>query len=108
MSDSHIEPTSPIAGVRPVRPIRRKPGARPAQRNATPPAATGGSLRAAYSELHVDPDTQEMVVRVRDAATDEMLSELPAKEIHAMDKHLKDYADAAARYRAALLKGSGN
>ena len=109
MSDSRIEPTSPVAGVRAVRPIRRKLWARPAQRGATPAAATGGSLRPAYSEVDVDPDTQEMVVRVRDAATDEVLSELPAKEIQAMNKHLKDYADAAAaaRRHAALHNGSG-
>ena len=108
MSDSRIEPTSPVAGVRAVRPIRRKLGPRPAQPNSTPAATTGGSLRPAYSDVHVDPDTQEMVVRVRDAATDEVLSELPSKEIQAMNKHLKDYADAAARHRAALHNGSGN
>lgn len=107
MSDSRIAPTSPIARVRAVRPIRRKLGPRPAQPNSTPAATTGGSLRPAYSEIHVDPDTQEMVVRVRDAATDEVLSELPSNEIQVMNEHLKDYADTAARLRAALHKGSG-
>src|SRR4051794_20522842 len=109
MSDSRIEPTSPVRGVRAIRPLRRERRARSAQPNVSPAATTGGNLRPVYSEVHVDPDTQETVVRIRDAATDEVLSELSSQEIQTMNKHLKDYADAAAaRHRAALHKGSGN
>jgi hypothetical protein len=46
--------------------------------------ATGGSLRAAYTEFFVDPRTDAVFVRIRDAATDEVLREISSSELSAM------------------------
>ena len=97
--------------MQPVRPEYR--AATPADRKldtpAEPPAATtGGTLRAAYAQFIVNPDTNDVVVRIRDASTDEVLSELPSKDVQAMTQHLKDYADALARRRATGQTGSGS
>lgn len=98
-----VQPVGPTGAVRPVQgdraPVQRR------EHSPEPPAATtGGSLRPAYAQYGIDPDTREVVIRIRDASTDEVLDELPSKEIQAMSKHLRDYAEAMARHRAALQK----
>ena len=111
MSDGHpIQPVSPVSGAGQVQPVRppehHRPSAEPRTPDTDPPAATtGGHLRAAYAQFVVDPDTRDVVVRIRDAATDEVLSELPSKEIQAMTRNLKEYAETLARRRAAQPPG---
>jgi uncharacterized FlaG/YvyC family protein len=60
-----------------------------------------GQLSPAYAQLVINPDTHDVVIRVRDSATDEILREYPSKEVEHMAKYLKDYVDAATRRRAA-------
>lgn len=111
MSDSwdlQIQPTPPVGRPSAVQPIRSEdpvggpghPGPRPGQ--SAPAAATGGSLRAAYAQFVVNPDTRDVVIRVRDSSTDEVLSETPSPEVEAMARYLRDYANTLARHRAAL------
>jgi uncharacterized FlaG/YvyC family protein len=65
-------------------------------------ATTGGNLRAAYAQLIINPDTQDVVVRIKDSATDAVLSEYPNKDVQAMSQYLRQYAETLARRRAAL------
>jgi hypothetical protein len=109
MSDIRIEPPTPVSGaaaVHAVRPPDRSAGApgnqRPAPALSTVVASTGGGLRAAYTQFVVDPDTHDVVVRVRDTATDALIDETPSKEIQQMHKFLKDYAQTMARRKTAL------
>jgi hypothetical protein len=110
MSDKNltVEPTPPIRGAAPVQPVRPERPAgpqadqRPGPHGNSPAASTGGNLRAAYTQFVVDPSTQDVVVKILDAATDQVLSELPSKEIQAMQAYLKNYADTLARHKAAL------
>lgn len=111
MSDSHTPPVRPVTGAGSVQSVRAEhaPGhaaAEPKREPSSPAAATGGTLRAAYAQFVVDSDTREVIVRIHDAATDEVISELPSKEVQAMTKHLRDYAETLARHRAALGGGS--
>jgi hypothetical protein len=70
-------------------------------KNVTPAATTGGNLTAAYAQFAVSQDTHDIVIRIRDAATDRVISETPSPEIQKLTKYLNDYA-AAGRHRAAL------
>ena|SRR5215208_6699208 len=109
-----IEPTPPVVGAGAVQPVRSAgPAATPAElsRNAdrpTPAAATGGSLRPAYSQFVVNTDTNEVVLRIKDSLTDAVLNEFPSKEVQAMSKHLQDYAATMARRRVATQNGSAS
>jgi hypothetical protein len=109
-----IEPTPPVVGAGAVQPVRSAgPAAPPAEpsRNADrlmPAAATGGSLRPAYSQFVVNPDTNEVVLRIKDSLTDAVLNEFPSKEVQAMSKHLQDYAQAMARRRVTIQNGSAS
>jgi hypothetical protein len=107
MSDSQIQRTSPVNGVGSVRPVQPQLDRAPAEHtHVSPEVTTGGNLRAAYAQFIVDADTQDVVVQIRDATTNEVINELPSKEVQAMTKHLRDYAEALAKRRAALQKGS--
>jgi hypothetical protein len=110
MSDIRIEPPTPVSGaaaVHAVRPPDRSPGAPGNQQpvhalSSTVAASTSGGLHAAYAQFVVDPDTHDVVVRVRDTVTDALIVETPSKEIQQMHKFLKDYAQTMARRRTAL------
>jgi hypothetical protein len=114
-SDLRIEPTPAVTSVAPVQPVHhearavesvdRKPAHDP---HAAAAATTGGNLRAAYAQYDVNPDTNDVVLRIRDASTDQVLSETPSKEVQAMSKYLNDYAATLSRHRAALKSPSGN
>jgi uncharacterized FlaG/YvyC family protein len=65
-------------------------------------ASTGGSIRAAYAQFVIDQDTQDVVVRIHDAETHQVISETPSKEIQAMHAYMKNYTDTLSRHRAAL------
>jgi hypothetical protein len=111
MSDNrelHIEPVSPVrgaAGVQPVRP--ESPAGTPATQRPEPghdsvAASTGGNLRAAYAQFVVNPDTNDVVIRIMDSETDMVLNEYPSKEVQAMSSYLQGYANTLARHRAAV------
>jgi len=105
----HVEPTPPVRGVGAVQPVRseRSVGtpavSRPEVSDGQSVAATtGGSLRAAYAQFVVNPDTNGVVMRIKDSVTDAVLSEYPTKEVQAMSAYLQDYARTMALRRAAI------
>lgn len=110
MSDSHTLSVRPVTGASSVQPVRAEhpPGhAAERQPEPSPAATTGGTLRPAYAQFVVDSSTNDVIVRIRDAATDEVISELPSREVQAMTRHLREYAEALARHRAALSTDYG-
>ena len=96
--DAPISPVRPVAAVRPVHPVRAISEAKP---RADIGAVTGGSLPAAYAQVVVNPDTHDVLIRVRHAATDQVLSEHSSSELEAVSASMKQYAAALARQRAA-------
>jgi hypothetical protein len=114
VSDSRelqIQPTPVVVAVPGARPVRREGGV------GTPDearldfgakgaaAATGGNLRAAYAQFVVNPDTHDVVIRVRDSATNEVLREYPSEQVEALSRYLNEYAETLVRRRAALRGG---
>jgi hypothetical protein len=118
MSDTknlRVEPTPAVRGPAPVKAATHELAAatpvpgdrRPTPGHATPAAATGGNLRPAYAQISVNPDSHDFVISVRDAATDQVISETPSPEVEAMSKSLQDYAAALARHQAANKSSAG-
>ncbi len=113
--DLRIEPTPPVtsaAAVQPVQhevqaadPVEHKPARDP---HTAAAATTGGNLRAAYAQYDVNPETNDVVLRIYDASTDQVISETPSKEVQAMSKYLNDYAATLSRHRAALKNPAAN
>src|SRR5205807_6488874 len=110
-----IEPAPAVTGPAPVQPIQHEAHAADVAehklgRDPHPAAAatTGGTLRAAYAQYDVNPDTHDVVLRIRDATTDQVISETPTKEVQAMSKYLNDYAATLSRHRAALKNPTAN
>src|SRR6266851_5405605 len=113
--DLRIEPTPAVTSPAPFQAVQHEPHAaaaadhKPARDPHTAAAATtGGNLRAAYAQYDVNPDTHDVVLRIRDASTDQVISETPSKEVQAMSKYLNDYAATLSRHRAALKTPSAN
>jgi hypothetical protein len=113
--DLRIEPTPAVTRPAPVKAIgRQTPAAVTAERkpardpHTAAAATTGGNLRAAYAEYDLNPDTHDFVLRIRDATTDQVLSETPSKEVQAMSKYLNDYAATLSRHRAAFKSPTAN
>jgi len=115
MSDSNDIRIEPVAAPRVADPVQQTAHARPAVSHGEPkPAAsdadvaasTTGNLQNAYAQYLVDPDTNDVVVRIRDASTDRILNELPSREVRAMTRHMKEYAAMLAR-RAAMQQSQG-
>ena len=110
--DRRVEPTAPAHATAPLqtqvglpgqglpRDASREPAPRPPHRDA-PAVATDGQLRATYAEYVVDPTMHEVWLRIRDAATDEVIGQIPSAEIAALNRSLREYADTLARHRAA-------
>jgi hypothetical protein len=96
--DSAIRPVPPVTGARPVQPVRSESAAQP---RADIGAITGGSLPAAYAQIVVNPETHDVVIRVRHATTDQVISEHPASEVEAMAASMRRYAATAARRRGS-------
>src|SRR3954451_2082788 len=104
MPDAHDIRIEPVAAPRAAERVQH---AVPARRLASPAepkadaadldldvaASTSGHLPNAYAQYLVNPDTHEVIVRIRDASTDEILSELPSPEVQAISRHMKEYAD---------------
>jgi hypothetical protein len=111
--ETRVEPTVPVRAMAPVRPIDRErpvivpPDAKLARHEAAKAAVTDGTLRAAYAQFLVNPDTHATVIRIRDANTGEVLSETPSPEIQQMNDALKQYADTLVRFRAAHQAAAG-
>jgi hypothetical protein len=113
--DLRIEPTPAVVSPAPVQAVQREgAAANPLERkpvrdpHSAAAATTGGGLRAAYAQYDVNPDTHDVVLRICDAATDQVLSETPSKEIQAIGKYLNDYAATLSRHRAALKSPTAN
>jgi FlaG protein len=116
-SDRRVDPTSAAAGTEPVRDF--VPGAPSraftaeggraqgrADQDEERAAATGGHLRPAYAQYVIDPETHEVSVRIRDAATDEVIRQIPAAEVTAANRALREYADALRRAAAQGKAGA--
>jgi hypothetical protein len=107
-----IQPVPPVSGPAPVQPVQHEPGRTPTpDSGAKPPArptdvaaSVGGSLPSAYAQLVVNPDTRDVVIRIRDASTDEIIHEYPSSEVENMAKYLKQYVATLARRHAEHLK----
>jgi hypothetical protein len=109
MSNSHylrVGPVSPLAGARPVQPIRRDALSHSAAYPNDVAAATGGSLRGAYAQLVGNADNDGPVIRVRDAATHQVIHEYSSSEVEHMDQKLKDYAEMLSR--RAIQRSAGS
>lgn len=113
MSDAHsIEPIAPVAKTAPViaiHPTRVVAGGvdnqvQPNQVQPNPHVAestTGGGLRAAYAQFVVNPDTNDVVIRIKDSMTNEVLRELPSPEVEAMRAHLTTYVQKLSQLRVS-------
>jgi hypothetical protein len=111
--DLRVEPVSASPSAEQIQPARERPTPEPrAQEPNDAPgeqdavAAVGGHAHGAYAQYVVDPDTNDVVVRIRDLATDKVLSELPSLEVQAMSQSLREYAATLARRRLAVQSSS--
>jgi hypothetical protein len=116
MSDSQeprIGPVPSVGGAVAVQPVRVEPtigasgGGSRAPRGHDVAATTGGNLRPAAAQFFVNPDTNDVVIRIKDPTTDQVISEYPSAEVEAMQKYMKQYADTLARHRAARPTSAG-
>jgi FlaG protein len=115
MSDKpelRVNPTAPAGATEPLHnagglpglpvvPSHPSPPARRREHHDEPVASTAGQLRPAYTEFVVDPTTHEVSVQIRDAATNQVIDQIPSAEVVALNKSLREYADALARRHAA-------
>ena len=114
LPDLRVQPTAPAGSTPRVQDSGYLAGApaAPAQhdgQNSAPRghdpreavASTAGQLRAAYAQYVIDPDTHDVVVRIRDANTDQVIHQIPSEEAEALTKSLRTYAEALARRHAA-------
>jgi hypothetical protein len=109
MSDTHsiepvvpVEKAAPIIAIHPIRVIGDAVETKQQQSNPqTADSSTGGGLRAAYAQFVVNPDTNDVVIRIKDSATNEVLRELPSPEVEAMRAHINTYVQKLSQYRAS-------
>ena len=111
MPDSDNDPIAPVASVAnapSVQPVHaERPTAAPDQRTPAPSnresaaVVTGGSLPAAYAQFIVNADTHDVVIRIRDVATDRVIEEYPSQQVEELSKYMRAYAETLARHRAA-------
>jgi FlaG protein len=114
-ADRRVDPTSAATGTEPVRDygFGRAAGAAKGSlasahaESDEPAAATSGHLRAAYTQFVIDPETHDVSVRIRDAATDEVIRQIPSAEVEAVNKALRDYAQTLALRHAAAQAKAG-
>jgi hypothetical protein len=108
-TDWRVDATTPAVGTEPVRDYLPGMTAVPANASRSsvhpetdePVAATAGHLRPAYAQFVVDPETHDVSLRIRDAATDEVIRQFPSAELEAMNKAMREYARALALRHAA-------
>lgn len=108
MSDTHsVEPVASVdktPPVNPIHPARLISEGVEKQLRPNPQAAdtsTGGGLRAAYAQFVVNPETHDVVIRIKDSATNEILRELPSAEVEAMRAHINSYVQKLSQFRAS-------
>jgi hypothetical protein len=105
-----VGPVPPVGNAASVQPVRAEQVLALYSDHSSAPhghdvaASTGGSLPAAYAQFMVDQDTNDVVISIHDAATDQVIVQYPSAEIESMAKSMKQYADTLARHRAAALK----
>jgi hypothetical protein len=108
-----VGPVPPVGGTPRVDPVRREAqpnvpsGGEGAAGKQNVAAITGGSLAGQYAQLVINPDTHDVVIRVRDAQTDRVLREYPSQEIEHLAMYMKQYAATLARRRAAQRSAKG-
>jgi hypothetical protein len=118
MSDSQGHSIAPVTGVVKAPAVQAVRGQRsealtgerrPATReHAAAAATTGGNLPPAYAEYVVNQDTNDVVIRIRDASTDRVINEYPSKQVQELEKYMKNYAETLARHRAATQSEASN
>jgi hypothetical protein len=109
MSDKPVSPVEAVAPVGAIAPTHPAQGVRVPHPSGAPveprhdPAvvSTVAPLGASYAQFVVDPSSQDVVLKIRDAATDRVLTELPSPAIQAADKSLREYAKLLERRHAA-------
>lgn len=104
MSDSSsIEPVSairPVAPVRPAAPVGTPAGSSSGtDRRLAAAYTTVEGLRAAYAQFVVNPETNDVVIRIKDSATGQVLRELPSPEVEAMREYLNSYFQKLNQHR---------
>ena len=103
MSDANaspVGPVSPVTGAAAVVRVARVADPRVPARQRDAAAVTGGSLKATYAQLVINPDTHDVVIRIRDATTHELISEYPAETVEHMEHDLMQYLNTLQRRRA--------
>jgi FlaG protein len=119
MSDSReypVAPVAPVSNTPAIQPVRPEPPVQlPAERTSAthkqaPAAAasTGGNLPKSYAQFAVDADTHEVVIRIHDAITDQVLVQYPSQQVEEIAAYMNNYAKTLARHHAAQLKGPTN
>jgi FlaG protein len=109
MSDTKPQPIAPVEGVAKapaVQPVRaERPAAIPVESHPATPdhetaaAATGGTLPASYAQFIVNQDTHDVIIRIRDSATDRVINEYPSEQVEELAKYMQTYAEALAKHR---------
>ncbi len=107
-SDLHITRVPPVGDAAPVQPVRgeRLVGtyvdrtAAPHQHDVA--AVTDGNLSSAYAQFVVNQDTHDVVIRIRESASDRIIAEYPSRELEEIATSMKHYAETLARRKAAL------
>jgi len=109
MSDKPVSPIEAVAPAGAIAPLQPAQGVRVPHPSGTPvephhdPAvvSTVAPLGSAYAQFVVDPASQDIVIKIRDATTNRVLTELPSPAVQAVDKSLREYAKLLERRRAA-------
>jgi hypothetical protein len=90
-----VSPVTKTARVRPVSASRAGSPEAVALRQASGvAAATGGSLRPTTAQLVVDPDSQDVAIRISDTHTNQLISELAPPEVQAITSEMQRYIAA--------------
>jgi hypothetical protein len=95
-------PTPRIVPLLDAHPDRRESDEQDQPEGNQVAASTGGQLQSAYAQFVVDPNTHDVLLRVRDAATHRILQEVPSVELQAMSRNLTEYGDMLARRSAGI------
>jgi len=108
MSDvSPLGNVSPVVGPAATSAVKRVADPRVPAHQHDVSAITDGTLRHAYSQLVVNPDTHDVVIRIRDADTHEIISEYPSAAIEHMAQDLMQYLNTVQRRRGTPRTGKG-
>jgi hypothetical protein len=101
---TRVQPAAPTAAVRQVRRLGADDPRGQSQRrrsNEPPPddrpAETGGRLSPSYAEVVVDAERGQVMIRVRDAASNSLLQEFDASELERVSRQLRSYSAILAR-----------